>query len=279
MVGGLAATLLLMKEKPLRFATFLAPSILPVYRFVTEYVGRTLGYKTVLVVGKRFDEFAGGEADVGFICGLPYVRLADVDPSPIELLAAPVLQGARYGGKPVYYSDVVVRRDSTFMRFEDLRGRSWSFNGHDSHSGYNVTRHRLTQVGDGGKRSFFGRIVDAGWHQESLRLVREGHIDASAIDSQVLAVAMRDNPTLGEELRVIDTMGPSTMQPVVASRRLPETLRADIRAVLLEMAEDPEAREQLAYGFVERFAPVSDATYDDIRRMLTIVKAAGMAEW
>lgn len=268
-----------MRSRPLRFATFLAPSILPVYEFIAEYVGRSLGYESELVVGSRFTEFEEGEADVGFICGLPYVRLADQEPSPIELLAAPVLQGERYGGRPVYFSDVIVRQDSPFERFEQLRGRSWSFNDRDSHSGYNVTRYRLAQLGEKGKERYFGEIVDAGWHQQSIRLVREGLVDASAIDSQVLEVAMREDSALKGEVRVIDTLGPSTIQPVVAARHLPDGLKAEIRDVLVSMHADPHVRERFARGLVEHFVAVTDSTYDDIREMLGAVEAAGLVEW
>src|SRR4051812_15638528 len=108
---------------PLRFATFLAPSIKPVYQVVADYVGRFLDCDTELVVGGSFDEFSEGQADVGFICGLPYVLLMRQQPPPIEVLAAPVLEGERYGRRPVYFSDVIVRTDSPFQAFPDLRGR------------------------------------------------------------------------------------------------------------------------------------------------------------
>ena len=101
-----------------------------------------------------------------------------------------------------------------------------------------------------------------------------GEVDASAIDSQVLAVELRDHPELAARLRVIATFGPSTIQPVVAARRLPARLREAIRAALLAMADDPAARGPLAHGFVARFAPVDDASYDDIRAMLAAVEAA-----
>jgi len=256
----------------LRFATFLAPSILPVYQAVADYVGQSLGYETELAVGSSFDDFENGQADIGFICGLPYVMLTRREPAPVELLAAPVLEGERYGGQPIYFSDVIVHAESPFRSFADLRGRSWSYNDPDSHSGYGVTRYRLVEIGE--TQGYFGKVVEAGFHQESIRMVREGEIDASAIDSQVLAVAMRDDPSLARDLLVIDTLGPSTIQPVVAARTLPEGLKSDLQAVILTMHNDPAVRAQLARGLVERFAPVTDATYDDIRHMLRAAEAA-----
>lgn len=259
-------------SKQLQFATFLAPSIRPVYQAVAEYVSRGLGCDTRLVEGRSFGEFAGGTADIGFICGLPYVQLMEQDAPPVELLAAPVLQGERYGGRPIYFSDVIVRRDSPFRTFADLRGRSWSYNDPDSHSGYGITRYHMVRLGE--TRGYFGRVVEAGFHQESIRLVRDGEIDASAIDSQVLAVAMRDAPALAEEVHIIDTFGPSSIQPVVAARSLPDTLKADVQTALLRMHLDAEARSGLSHGLVERFAPVTDADYDDIREMLAVTEAA-----
>jgi phosphonate transport system substrate-binding protein len=260
-----------MLRRPIRFATFLAPNMFPVYGFITRYIGDKLGCLTELVVGSSYAQL-GVDAEVAFVCGLPYVELVRRKGPCVEPLAAPLLQGQRYGGKPVYFSDVIVQRDSPFQSFADLRGRSWAYNEPCSHSGYGVTRYRLLQLGE--THGYFSKVVEAGFHERSIRMVCEGEVDASAIDSHVLAIVLRDHPRLAPSLRVIDTFGPSTIQPVIAVRRLPEELRADLRAVLLEMADDPLARERLAQGLVERFVPVSDATYDDIRSMLAAAEAA-----
>ncbi len=260
-----------MLAAPLRFATFLAPNLLPVYRFITRRVAQRLNHPAELVVGSCYDQLRT-EVDLAFVCGLPYVELARRPDAPLVPLAAPVLMGERYGGQPVYFSDVIVRRDSPFRCFADLRGCTWSYNEPQSHSGYGVTRYWLVRLGQ--TRGFFGRVVQAGWHERSIRLVAAGEVDASAIDSQVLAVALRDHPELAGLLRVIDTFGPSTIQPVVAARRLAASLRSDIRAVLLELGDDSEARRHLAHGFVERFAAVDDPDYDDIRAMLAAAEAA-----
>ena len=245
----------------------------PVYQAIVNYVGQRLGCSTSLVVGESFATFAADEVDAGFICGLPYIELADQAPPAVVPLAAPVLKGARYQGRPVYFSDVIVRQDSPFRSFADLRGARWSYNDSDSHSGYNLTRYELVRRGE--TRGYFGTVVAAGWHQESIRWVAEGKVNASAIDSQVLAIAIRDAPDLGARLRVIATFGPSTIQPVVAATRLSEAVREQMRAALLSMAEDPTLRAVLAGGFVERFVPVDDAVYDDIRHMRAAAHAAG----
>jgi ABC-type phosphate/phosphonate transport system substrate-binding protein len=77
---------------------------------------------------------------------------------------------------------------------------------------------------------------------------------------------------------VIECFGPSTIQPVVAARRLPPDLNAALRRVLLDLHNDPAAREGLARGLVERFVPVADADYDEIRAMRDAAIAAGITE-
>jgi phosphonate transport system substrate-binding protein len=245
--------------------------MLSVYKFIARFVGDRLGLPAEFQVGFSYRQLCD-EVDVGFVCGLPYIELTQQGEPPVEPLAAPVLEGDRYGGRPICFSDVVVRRDSPFRSFAELRGRSWSYNEPQSQSGYGITRYHLLRLGE--TSGFFGKVVEAGWHERSLRLVCSGEVDASAIDSQVLAIALRDQHGLAAELRILDSLGPSTIQPIVASRRLSPSLRAELQAVLVEMHQHDRARESLAHGFVERFVPVSDGDYDDIREMRRATEAA-----
>lgn len=261
-----------MVSRTLRFATFLAPNMLPVYAFIARHVQARLGIPTELAVGSSYERLSE-QAEVSFLCGLAYVELRRLG-EPIEPLAAPLLRGGRYGGRPVYFSDVIVRRDSPFHSFADLRGCSWAFNEPYSHSGPGITCHRLVEQGE--TQDYFGEVIEAGWHQESIRLVRAGEVDASAVDSHVLALARRDQPELTADLRVIDILGPSTIQPVAVVSRLAEGLKAELRAVLLELTTDPGAQVVLADRLVERFVAIGDEDYDDLRRMRAACVAAGL---
>ena len=170
-------------------------------------------------------------------------------------------------------SDVIVRYDSPITRLEELAGRSWAYNEPASHSGHTVTLYSLVRMG--ARPGFFGPVVEAGFHQRAIRLVHTGTVDAAAIDSQVLAIELRDHPRLADGLRVIGTFGPSTIQPVVTARRLPDALKDQVQELLVILADDPAARPVLDHGFIERFALVDDAACDDIRAMQATIEAAG----
>ncbi|MGH2429353.1 MAG: PhnD/SsuA/transferrin family substrate-binding protein [Candidatus Limnocylindria bacterium] len=267
-------------KQPLRVASHLAPGVLPLYAFLAEYLADRLGRRATFTVATSYERCAQDVDDVCFVCSVPYLLFADSGRVEMEVVAAPVLIGDRYGGRPVYFSDVVVHADSRFERFADLRGATWAYNEPFSHSGYMVVWHHLLSIGEGA--GFFGRMVEAGFHSEALRMVAEGSMDAAAIDSQVLAIELRDRPELAEKVRIIGSIGPSTIQPVVASAsRLTEGERRSIVAALVSVADDPRARAVLEAAFVERFVPMDGDGYHDIRRMLREVQEAGLLrrEW
>jgi phosphonate transport system substrate-binding protein len=256
----------------IRFATFLAPHLYCTYEHIVHYVGERVGYPTELTVGQSIRDFAAGKVDAGFLCGLPYVRLADSPTSPVEPLVAPVLLGERYGQKPVYFSDVIVRSDSQFSSFDDLRGCTWAYNQRTSHSGYNLVCASLLERGK--TLHYFGRMVESGSHQRSLELVLEGHADAAAIDSHVLDVALLQNKDLAPRLRVVAVLGPSSIPPVVVAKGLDNELKCRMREALLTMNEDADGARRLHEGRIDYFVAVKDSDYDDIRRIFARVQDA-----
>src|SRR6476469_7540041 len=92
------------------------------------------------------------------------------------------------------------------------------YNNPGSNSGYNLFRHRLLKAGH--HSNFFGKVIQSGSHQRSIRWVVEGLADCSAIDSTVLEQELRDSPELSNNLRVVESIGPCPMPPVVAAKRL-----------------------------------------------------------
>ncbi|MGH3651273.1 MAG: phosphate/phosphite/phosphonate ABC transporter substrate-binding protein [Acidimicrobiia bacterium] len=256
----------------LRFGTFLAPNMMPVYEAIAAEVGASLGVETELVVESDYENCRNDVNDVCFVCSLPYVHFEREGVAPAVPVAAPVLQGDRYAGTPIYFSDVIVHRDSEIQCFEDLRGRSWAYNEPLSQSGYGITRYHLVSMGETG--GFFGEVIEAGFHETAIRMVRDGEVDASAIDSQVLGIEMRDHPEIADTLRVIDALGPSTIQPVAVSKRWEPAFREAIRDVLTDLHRRPGFPEILDHGMIERFVQVGPESYDDIRRMLETCERA-----
>ena len=262
----------------LRFSSCQAPIAESFCKALTEFVGDKLSIPSEFVGDIPWQErerlLDRGDIHVCWICGLPYVRKNNNEKKTIELLAAPVMSHPRYGGRPIYYSDVVVRADSSFRSFEDLRGKTWACNEPGSHSGYNLTRYHLAKEGLGAH--YFGRVVESGSHQNSLRMLLEHAIDATAIDSTVLEMALAKNRSTVERIRTITVLGPSPAPPWVVHASVSSDVRQALRQAFLFMDKDPRGQRILQDAGMLRFAPVSDCEYDPIREMERI---AASVEW
>jgi phosphonate transport system substrate-binding protein len=258
----------------LNFANFLSPVLYETYAYIASYVGERVGHPATLHVGQSLEEFAPKQrsADIGFLCGLLYVHAMRKPDCPFELLVAPVLQGARYQQRPIYYSDVVVRSDSLYTSFADLQGCTWAYNERASHSGYNLVYHSLLTQ----KKSldYFRETIATGSHLQSLQAVLAGKADATALDSHLLDTLLLQQPTLAQKIRIVDMLGPSTIPPIVIASELDDDLKRRVRTVLISMHEDPLSAKELHKGCIERFVPVYDADYNDLRIMFARVQQA-----
>lgn len=224
---------------------------------------------------ERYRQIDSGRIDISWICGWPYVVRADRQLATVELLAAPVMVAERYQQRPIYFSDVVVRYDSPYLTFPDLRGQRWAFNEPGSQSGCHIVRHHLAQIGE--VNGFFGTVIGSGGHLRSIKMVLDREVDGAAIDSTVWDWEVKQRPELLEQLRVIALLGPSGMPPLVIQKEVPAELRTAVRHILLTMHEHETGRAILAAGQISHFAAVNDSHYDDVRQMGRIARHVRMS--
>lgn len=241
---------------------------------MAQYLSENLSTDVRVVRGvdwrERERQFDRGELDLLWVCGLPYVRKFDRDREAARLIAAPVMAAPRYGDRPVYFSDLVVRADHPAGDLTDLTGARWAYNEPGSHSGFAVLLAELTRLSL--TPGSFAEIIEAGSHEMALRLISDGKADFAAIDSTVLELEASRSPELISRLKVIATLGPSPIPPLVASRRLAPDLGTEVQAALLKMHRDASGRAALNAGRVKRFAHVSDSDYDPIREAYRLAK-------
>ena len=154
----------------LRFGTFLAPNIMPVYQAVTEEVGRRLGLETELVVETELRGLRG-RPERGLLRLQPPLRGVRASrrrhrPSPSPRRCSRASATAAGPSTSPTSSSTATARSRSFL---DLRGRSWAYNEPLSHSGYGITRYHLVELGE--THGFFSEVVEAGFHEESMRMV------------------------------------------------------------------------------------------------------------
>jgi phosphonate transport system substrate-binding protein len=267
-----AATASAVDEPRLRIAItpVLVEHYLEVNRQLVTYVGDRLGRTPELIQRRSYKEISDllekGEVDVAFVCGRPYVL--DHARFGLELLVAPLVYDT-----PVYYSYVIVPRDSPVQRFEELRGKRYAFSDPLSNSGHLVPAYRLAQLGETPER-FFRRAIFTYSHSGSVEAVAVRFVDGASVDSYVYDYLAATNPRLTEKTRIIERSAPHGITPVVVRADLDRVLKARLRTVFLEMDRDPKGREILRQLMIMRFVSVPDQLYDSIRQMLQVVGRA-----
>lgn len=273
-------------------AAFVSDKGMQIYEDIAGYVGRRLGWELEVISGLSYEESDAllnkGLIQIGFVCGLPYVHQASR--GYYRLLAVPVMalkkgtfpDAMGYEDVPgKYYSYTIVRKDSPIAGWEELRGRTYAFSDTHSNSGYNMPRYKLVQLGARSWEDYFSKVVVSGSHEESIRLVARGMVDASSVDSLVLDYDRSIGDPDALNVRIIEHLHPggAGIPPVVISNRVDPAIFQAFKRILLHMHEDPEGKRILARALISRFAPPDDSNYDDIRRMEQAARDAGFRDF
>ena len=206
-----------------------------------------------------------------FMCGYPWALRND----PPCLLAAPVPSPPRYGGRPVYVSDFIVRADSPHRTLPDTFGGTIAYSTEHSHSGYNAPRFHLARYVTPVRATLYRTVLGPFVRQMPIvEAVAEGAADVAAVDGYALDLLRRHRPELTARIRVVDTTVPAHSAPLVASPSLPAEARERLTAALLEVDQVPDMKPTLEDLLLTRFVSTRP---EDFRVFLERQRAAEAA--
>ena len=199
--------------------------------------------------------WARGDLGAAFMCGFPFASAA-VRPL---VLAAPIPSPPRYGGKPCYCTDLVVRADSAFVQLSDTFGGRVGWTVEHSQSGYQAVRHHLAALRAARFAQWIGplvtprRVIDA--------LLRDA-IDVGPLDSYVHDLLKRHEPETASKLRVVESTVMTPVPLLVASSGVADDAITRLRHALLSCHSAPELATTLDTLLLARFVAVDPADYD-----------------
>ena len=181
-----------------------------------------------------------------FMCGLPF-SLASPQP---ELVAVPVPAFPRCDDQPLYWSELIVRADSTFHKLSETFGHRIAFTTPDSQSGYAAALHYLMQSAQDKplyREIIAPRITPYG----ALVAVTEGLAEVAPIDSWALALMRRHAPELTADVRIIARTEPTQIPLLTASSGQGRLLAGAFLAAHNDPALKPVMEELLIKRFVQ----------------------------
>jgi ABC-type phosphate/phosphonate transport system substrate-binding protein len=181
---------------------------------------------------------------------------ADVPLAIVEHPAPqPLPSPARYDGRPVYCTDIVVRRDSPHTDVDSLRGARFGYTVEHSQSGWHAPRaHLATRALAAGGR-WLGEVVGPLVTPRAvIDAVLAGRVDAGPLDSWWHDLLRTHEPAVAATLRTVGSTPMTPIPPLVCAAATPHAQRERLAATHARAGNDPALRDLrdalLLRGFV-----------------------------
>jgi ABC-type phosphate/phosphonate transport system substrate-binding protein len=193
------------------------------------------------------------------MCGLPFARRV---PRP-TLVAAPLPSPARYGGRPVYCTDIVVAADSPHRTLEATFGGVVGITVPDSMSGAVALRAHLLPLRTAHGTRLYRRTVDQLINARGvIDALLAGRIDVGPLDSYSHDLLAAYEPALSAQVRTVASTAWRPIPPLVATAQITPDELARLRHALLAMCDLPEMAETMTRLRLVGFAVPDAADYD-----------------
>jgi ABC-type phosphate/phosphonate transport system substrate-binding protein len=210
-----------------------------------------------------------------FMCGYPWALRQDRP----QLLAAPVPSPPRFGGRPVYVTDFVVRAESRYARLEDTFGGVFAYSTESSHSGYNAPRFHLLAYRRPDQPTLYARTLGPLVRQRPvIDAVADGRADVGAVDAYALALLERHAPEVTRRVRVVASTVEAPCPPLVASPRVDAEMTGRISAALVDLHRDPALTPAFADLLLSRFVAVDLRDFEVFLERRRAAEMAGYAK-
>jgi len=241
------------------------------YQALLDYLATKMDQPIELVQRKTYGEinelFLKKQLDLAFICTGPYATSKDI--YGFEALATPQVRG-----KPTYQSYLIVKKDSGYTSLEDLRGKEFAFTDPESNTGSLVPRFWLAEIGEK-PSSFFRQTIYTYSHDNSIKAVSKGLVDAAAVDGHKWDYYQVVNPSLTEATRIIKKSEPFGSPPLVAAASLSPEKKKLIQTIVTSMHHDKDGQQILERLMIDRFVVPEESWYASVKTMHEVLQTGG----
>ena len=229
------------------------------YQPFQEYLSQRLGMPVELFVATDYagvvEALASDRLDVAYFGGVTYVQ-AEQRASLYPI----VTEVDRETGTTKYYSAIIVPADSPVQTVAELRGRRFAFGDISSTSGSLYPRIMLDRAGSG---DFTNPqlFVYTGGHDATVLAVANHTVDGGGVERRIMNRLFESGQADATSVRIVE-------QELVEG--YPWCVRAALDPALVERVTtaflDMQDPDLLRLMRAERYARVSAADYDEIRR-------------
>jgi phosphonate transport system substrate-binding protein len=242
---------------------------------LVAYLSRELGVKVTLRLAQDYAAAIEGQraGQVHFVYYSP-ASFARALKEGVKTEA--VVQDVNLDGTKGYYSVFYVKKDSSYQKLEDLKGKNLGLVDPNSTSGYDVPMVTLDKMGIK-PNEFFSKLVITGSHENAVLALQQGIVDVCANwyndenESNLLRME-RKKMVKAADFRIILKSDLIVNAPWAVLSDMPSDLKAAIKTAMLNVAsKDPEAFKKATDGKAQPWEVVDNAAYDPIIKLITFV--------
>jgi phosphonate transport system substrate-binding protein len=249
---------------------------------LANYLSRELGVKVTLRIANDYAAVIEGQKAGNIHIAMhgpasyarSYLIGAKAEPFAIEVSG---------DGTKGYYSVLYVKKDSSFQKIEDLKGKNLCLVDPNSMSGNNVPRFTMNKMGIDPEK-FFSKVVYSGSHENAVIALGQGTCDAAfnwwndENESNLLRMD-RKGMTKAADFRVVLKSDQIVNSPMTYLTELPADLKAAIKKAVLEVAtKDKAAFDKIYEGKQKPFEAVTHKDYESVVDLIKYVDSIRKAK-
>jgi ABC-type phosphate/phosphonate transport system substrate-binding protein len=172
------------------------------------------------------------------------------------------VRAARYRGRPIYFTDIVVRASTPFKTLEDTFGGRVGYTTKESQSGYVALREHLMPYRQARGSALFAEVIGPLISPRGIvKALLENRIDVGPLDSYAHDLIRHVEPELGARLRTVEVTRPAPIPLFVATAPLPQEQVRDLRQAFLQVARAEELRSVRDILLLEDFVVPNENEY------------------
>ncbi|MDE2362014.1 MAG: phosphonate ABC transporter substrate-binding protein [Hyphomicrobiales bacterium] len=248
-----------------------------------NYLTKEIGTKVTLRIANDYaaviEGQRAGNIHIGYYGPASFAR-ALVTGVQAEAFAIDV----NHDGSKGYYSVLYVKADAPYKSLADLKGKNLALVDPNSTSGNNMPRFVMNEQHID-PESYFGKVVFAGSHENSVLALAQGTVDICADwwnnenDSnltRMLSKGMLKNadgsPMKKEDFRILVKSPMIINSPYAYLADMPADLKASVRQAFFDApVKDKSAFDRLSDGKNQPWQPIANGDYDKIVELIKFV--------
>jgi len=244
---------------------------------LTEYLSKDLGVPVKLRIVADYagviEGQRGGQIHIGYYGPASYARAyitgVKIEPFAVEVAA---------DGSKAYHSVFYVKKDSSYQKVEDLKGRNLGLVDPNSTSGNNVPRFALNEMKIEPDK-FFSKVIYTGSHENAIFALRDGTVDITANwwnNEEVSNLKRMETKGLPGikygDYRIIYTSAPIVNSPIAYLSDLPEDLKKAVREAFFNADKNGKAAfDKFSEGKLAPWQPVTHKEYEPVVELIKFV--------